>query len=90
MTFNVASGSASSGIDLVVTGRIGQWNDGSGITKVGTGVMHIDGDDTYDGVTDIEGGTLVLGNSSRRRTARSTSAAAHWASARRRPRQSAA
>jgi fibronectin-binding autotransporter adhesin len=62
LTFNVAPGTTSNGIDLMVSGNIGQTASG-GIIKAGAGVMEITGADTYNGATSITAGTLMLGGS---------------------------
>ena len=61
MAFNIATGSTASGIDLVVSGKIAGGTDCS-ITMSGAGVMALTGVNTYAGATNINGGTLQLGD----------------------------
>jgi autotransporter-associated beta strand protein len=66
LDFNVASGTTASGIDLLVSGQIGEnypWSGGNGIIKDGPGVMYAaqGGFPSYLGNTTVNGGTLVLG-----------------------------
>ena len=56
-TFNVASGTTSTGVDLLVSSILVT----NGITKSGPGVMAITASNTYS-TTTINGGTLMVGN----------------------------
>ena len=57
--FTVAEGDAA--VDLQVTAPVVELVAGSGITKVGAGLMRLDGTNTYTGTTFVNGGTLALG-----------------------------
>ena len=66
-TFNVASGSTSSGIDLNVTGTLIATSGGSGaptitpLIKTGNGTMSLSGANTYTSATTVSAGTLMAG-----------------------------
>jgi fibronectin-binding autotransporter adhesin len=59
VTFNVASGTVPSGIDLLVSGAIGTVAT-NGIIKSNAGLMQLTGANTYTGATTISGGTLMI------------------------------
>ncbi len=61
VTFNVAQGSTSDGIDLLVSGNIVNGAEGGGIVKIGAGTMKLSGANTYTGMTTVSGGLLRLG-----------------------------
>ena len=60
ITFNVTRGSAVS--DLIVTGNILTTGGNTGITLNGNGITVLTGANTYQGATNINGGTLQLGD----------------------------
>ncbi|HET6246230.1 MAG TPA: autotransporter-associated beta strand repeat-containing protein [Tepidisphaeraceae bacterium] len=60
LTFTVAAGSAPGGVDLLDSGTISESTGGSGITKVGPGLMSMTATASYTGNTTINGGTLQL------------------------------
>ncbi len=63
-TFNVAAGTTPSGVDLEVSSILKNWLSGAqGLTKSGSGVMRLDGVNTYSGPTTISAGTLALAGS---------------------------
>ena len=68
LTFNVAQGTTSDGVDLLVTGNItaggSASGNGGGIIKTGSGVMVLAGSNSYNGATTVSGGTLELENTS--------------------------
>jgi len=66
--FNVLSGGTTSGVDLLVSGRLvngstTNWptNLVSSLTKTGSGVMMLSNNNTYTGTTTVAGGTLMMG-----------------------------
>ena len=61
LTFNVAQGTVPSGVDLLVSGPIGQ-TEGGGIIKSGAGLMELTAANSYNGGTTIFAGTLQIGN----------------------------
>jgi fibronectin-binding autotransporter adhesin len=61
LTFDVASGSTSDGIDLLVSGAITD-NTGGRIVKTGSGKLVLSASNTYAGSTTISGGSLQIGN----------------------------
>ena len=66
MNFNVASGTAANGIDLLVSGNIGDLTyvgGVEGIIKTGAGLMSLSGSNSYNGATTISGGVLNLASS---------------------------
>ena len=65
-TFNIASGTTPSGVDLLVSGKLVNWVSGpQSLTKAGSGVMALSGTNTYSGNTTVSAGTLALsGNGS--------------------------
>ena len=68
MPFNVAPGTTASGIDLLVSGNIGNlhtYNNPSNVeslSKTGSGLLVLSGSNTYNGTTTISAGTLQIGN----------------------------
>ena len=58
--FNVARGTSTVS-DLAVTGPLG--NSGAGITVTGTGILELDGVNTYPGPTIVSNGTVILNGS---------------------------
>ncbi len=63
-TFNVASGTTPSGVDLDVSSILQNWVSGpQGLTKARFGVMKLDGVNTYSGPTTINAGRLALAGS---------------------------
>jgi autotransporter-associated beta strand protein len=60
MVFNVARGTSAA--DLDVTGSIRVQSSG-GVVKSGTGIMKLDGANTYTGATVVSNGTLVVNGS---------------------------
>jgi autotransporter-associated beta strand protein len=63
LTFDVATGTVPSGIDLNVSGSINQQNAGSGITKRGAGTLVLSGVNAYTGTTTVSNGTLQVNGS---------------------------
>jgi len=66
LTFDVASGTTSDGIDLLMSGVIRNGTAGGhdlgGIIKTGAGTMLLSGANTYTGVTTVNGGMLQFSN----------------------------
>jgi autotransporter-associated beta strand protein len=62
ISFNVAQGTAPGGIDLLVSGFIGQSGVTANITKTGAGTMLLSASNSYTGGTLISAGTLALTN----------------------------
>jgi autotransporter-associated beta strand protein len=62
ISFNVAQGTAPGGIDLLVSGFIGQNGVTANITKTGAGTMLLSASNSYTGGTLISAGTLALTN----------------------------
>ncbi|MFA4943069.1 MAG: autotransporter-associated beta strand repeat-containing protein [Lentisphaeria bacterium] len=62
VTFDVASGTAPDGVDLLVSGAIKNYSGGNtgGITKTGAGTMVLSGENTYQGSTIVSAGTLAI------------------------------
>ena len=64
LTFNVAAGTTPSGVDLLISGAIGNdpYNGGAlnAITKAGAGAMTLSGASTYSGGTSLNAGTLNI------------------------------
>jgi autotransporter-associated beta strand protein len=58
--FNVVSGGGA--VDLNVTGTLA--SNGGGLTKNGNGVMNLTNNNTYNGTTTINAGTLTISNAS--------------------------
>jgi autotransporter-associated beta strand protein len=58
-TFNVATGSVSGGVDLLVSSNI-VINGNNALTKSGTGTMALSGNNTYTSATTVAMGTLQL------------------------------
>lgn len=70
LPINVATGTVPGGIDLTISGVLGNNTGGTGsITKSGTGTLQLSGANTYTGSTTVNGGTVVVAN-----TLRNTSA----------------
>jgi autotransporter-associated beta strand protein len=68
LTFDVASGSTSDSIDLLVSGPIitatgGGDGAGGAIAKTGAGRMVLSGSNSYTGATDVTAGTLAVNGS---------------------------
>ncbi|MCE9630645.1 MAG: autotransporter-associated beta strand repeat-containing protein, partial [Planctomycetia bacterium] len=59
LTFDVASGSTSDGLDLVVSGSITD-STGGRVVKTGAGTLVLAGTNTYAGTTTVSAGTLAL------------------------------
>ena len=61
--FDIAKGTTANGIDLLVSGVIGNGDNGNhNFIKNGAGTMVLTGANTYGGTTTINGGTLQVGN----------------------------
>jgi autotransporter-associated beta strand protein len=60
-TFNVAAGTTSTGVDLLVSSNV-VVNGTNGMTKTGAGVMSLTGTNTYTGTTTVTAGTLIAGS----------------------------
>jgi fibronectin-binding autotransporter adhesin len=64
LTFNVANGSTSDGIDLLISGPIANAaapdNNGGAIVKTGLGRMVISGSNSYTGQTQVNAGSLIV------------------------------
>ncbi len=66
LTFNVAQGTTSDGVDLLVTGNIistGQGDSQGGIIKTGSGTIVLAGNNTYTGATSVNAGNLYVNGS---------------------------
>ena len=66
LTFNVAQGTTSDGVDLLVSGNIistGQGDSQGGIIKTGAGTMVLGGNNTYTGATSVNAGNLYVNGS---------------------------
>jgi fibronectin-binding autotransporter adhesin len=65
LTFDVAQGTTSDGIDLLVSGAIvkgaSTLHDGGGVKKIGAGTLLLSGNNLYTGSTIVSNGTLRLG-----------------------------
>ena len=63
LTFNVAQGTTSDGVDLLVSGNIittGQGDSQGGIFKTGPGTMVLGGTNTYTGATTVDAGNMYV------------------------------
>ncbi|MEY2518652.1 MAG: fibronectin-binding autotransporter adhesin [Verrucomicrobiota bacterium] len=63
-TFNIASGTTPSGIDLIISGPISEFAAGTTVTKTGAGEFVFSGANTYSGVTTISAGVLNIQHAS--------------------------
>jgi autotransporter-associated beta strand protein len=62
VSFNVSQGSTASGVDLRVTSALNKYINVSSVTKSGPGEMVLSGTSSYDGGTNVVGGTLIVTN----------------------------
>ena len=58
--FNVAQGTVSGGIDMVILGTVS--GTGDTFTKSGSGTLFLSGHNSFSGATTINAGTLIVGN----------------------------
>lgn len=63
-TFNIASGTTSSGIDLTISGSLGEYVPNTTITKQGGGKIVLSGSNAYSGLTTISAGVVNIQNAS--------------------------
>ncbi len=61
LTLNVAKGSTSSGVDLLISGAIGT-DSGAAVVKIGSGTAELSGTNTYTS-TSVAAGTLIVSGS---------------------------
>ena len=62
--FNIASGSAPSGVDLNISGSLAEYLAGTTVTKQGAGKLVLSGANSYTGLTTITAGTVEIQNAS--------------------------
>jgi autotransporter-associated beta strand protein len=62
--FNIASGTTASGIDVNLSGPVGEVNAGTTITKQGAGKIVLSGANAYTGLTTVSAGVLNIQNAS--------------------------
>lgn len=62
--FNIASGTAPGGTDVLVSGAIGEFTLGSTVTKTGAGTLVLSGANGWKGLTTISAGVLNIQNAS--------------------------
>jgi fibronectin-binding autotransporter adhesin len=62
--FNIASGTTASGIDVNLSGPVGEVNAGTTITKQGAGKIVLSGANSYTGLTTVSAGVLNIQNAS--------------------------
>ncbi|MFN2623421.1 MAG: beta strand repeat-containing protein [Chthoniobacterales bacterium] len=62
--FNIASGTAPGGTDVLLSGAIGEFTVGSTVTKTGTGKLVLSGANSWTGLTTISAGVLNIQNAS--------------------------
>ena len=60
--FNVASGTAPGGVDLLISGAMAEYTAGSTVTKQGAGTLVLSGANSYTGLTTISSGVLNIQN----------------------------
>jgi autotransporter-associated beta strand protein len=63
-TFNIGSGTTPSGVDLSISGPIGEVNAGTTVAKTGAGKLVLSGANAWTGLTTISGGVLDIQNAS--------------------------
>jgi len=62
--FNIASGTTPSGVDVTISGAIGEFNSGMTVTKTGAGKLVLSGANGWTGLTTISAGVLNIQNAS--------------------------
>ena len=60
IAINTSSGTTASGIDLLISGGINEFEGSGMLNKMGTGTLQLSGSNSYTGGTNVSGGKLVL------------------------------
>jgi fibronectin-binding autotransporter adhesin len=63
-TFNIASGTTGSGIDVILSGPMGESTVNTTVTKQGAGTLVLSGVNSYTGLTTVSTGVLNIQNAS--------------------------